>query len=174
MQPTAATRRLREILGAAALLVVGCDGIATVEVQRSSMAVFWEDVDPGEIDFGEFDNEEDVTSDDIAGAHVTSVVLEVVDPEDGDLQFADNVEIYIDAPGLERQLVAFGDDFPAGESRLVLEVAHVDLEPYVLADSIGFTAEVDGEAPDDDVIIEATATIDVGITAEGACNYVGR
>ena len=135
-----------------------------------SMALLFADEEPGEIDFGEFTNEEDITSDDIAGAWVTSVVVEVVQPEGGDLSFADRVEVYIDAPGLERRLLASQDRFPAGESRVALHPADVDLEPYVLADSIGFTAVIEGEPPEDDMLIEATARLDVRVTAEGACN----
>jgi hypothetical protein len=170
MHVSSATRRVREIVSAAALLFAGCDGIATVEVERSSMAVLYEDEAPGDIDFGEFANKEGVTSDDIASAHVTSVVVEVVDPVGGDLEFADRVEVYIDAPGEPRRLLAFQDRFPAGQSRIVLEIEGVDLEPYVIADSISFTARIDGEAPNEDTLIEARARLDVGVTAEGACN----
>jgi hypothetical protein len=170
MQPSAGTRRVREIVGAVALLVAGCDGIATVEVERSSMAVFWEDSAPGEIDFGEFDNQEDVSSDDIASAYVTSVVVEVLDPEDGDFEFADRVEVFIDAPGLERRLLAYQDRFPRGEARVALRVVGIDLEPYVLAESISLTARFDAEAPDEDTLVEATARMDVRVTAEGVCN----
>jgi hypothetical protein len=162
--------RAREILGVAALLALGCDSLATIEVERRSMAILPADEMVGEIDLGEFRNEEDITEDDIAGARITSVVLEVVDPEDGDLEFADRVEVYIDAPGLERRLIAAQERFPAGESRVALRPEPVELEPYVLADRLHFTAIIDGEAPDEDMLVQATARLDVGVTAEGACN----
>jgi hypothetical protein len=151
---------------------MGCDGIATVEIERRSAAILLEDEEPGALDFGEFQNEEDITGDDIAGAHVTSVIVEVVEPEGGDLVFADRIEVFIDAPGLERRRLAFQDRFPVGESRVALRLEGVDLEPYVVAESIHFTAEIDGEAPREDTLIEATARLDVGVTAEGACSQM--
>ncbi len=163
-------RQIREIVSAGALTLMGCDGIATVEVERSSMALLYADEEPGEIDFGEFENNQDVGSEDIAGAHVTSVVVEVMIPVGGDLSFADSVEVYIDAPGLEPRLLASQDDFPEGKSRVALEPSGLDLEAYVIADRIGFTAVINGEPPPDDVLIEASAQLDVRVTAAGVCN----
>lgn len=162
--------RLRELMGAAALLGMGCDGIASVEVERTSMGVIFADEEPNEIDFGEFDNDENITEDDIASAHLTGVVIDVIEPEGGDLSFADRVDVYIDAPGLPRRLLASQDRFPVGESRIVLRSAGLELEPYVIADSLHFTAIIDGEAPDEDVLVRAKARLDVAVTAEGVCN----
>jgi hypothetical protein len=171
MQETSAHRflvRARELAGAIAVLALGCDGIASVEVERRSGALLPADEQPGEIDFGEFDNDEDISKDDIASAHITSVLLDVVG--DGDLAFIDSVEIYVDAPGLPRRLLASHDEFPTGESRIALRPEGFDLEPYVIAETLHFTAIVDGEPPDEDTLVEATALLDVNVTAEGVCN----
>ena len=171
MQETSAHRflvRARELAGTLAVLALGCDGIASVEVERRSGAVLPADEQPGAIDLGEFDNEEDIGRDDIASAHITSVLLEVVG--DGDLAFVDSVEIYVDAPGLPRRLLASQDEFPEGESRIAMRPEGFDLEPYVIAETLHFTAVVDGEPPDEDTLVEATAILDVNVTAEGVCN----
>lgn len=165
-----------------ALSGCGCDGIASVEIERTASAIIYEVEPAGALDLeefenmdlqlGEFENTEDVRGKHIADARLDRLVITVIDPLHGDLSFADRVEVFVESPDEPARRIAYREDFPAGESTIEFEIDGVDLEPYIVADSLTFTARIEGDPPPQETEIEGTATLDVGVTLAGACNHM--
>lgn len=107
---------------------------------------------------------------DIETTYIVSLNLNVLSPEGGDLSFLEEMNIYISAPGLDEVLVASLDDFPVGASRVDFEIEDVNLVDYVVSEELSITTDVVGTAPQDDTTVEANILLDIGVTAQGACN----
>ena len=143
---------LTDLVGA-----LGFDGFAEMDISQSQ-ALVNQGVQPG----------------DIETAVVTSFTLSVIDPDDNDLSFISSLEIWVDAPDLEPVMVASQVDFPEGESVVEFELEDIDLVDYVVSDSMSITTEATGSVPSDTVTIQADATFEIGITAQGACNAISQ
>lgn len=105
---------------------------------------------------------------DIQEVFLTSLVLATDDEHD--LSFLNSMEVYVESPGLEKVRVAWQDSFPEGENIVQLNLDEVDLTEYVVSQSVTITTDVDAHSPDDDTEVEARIGLDVGVTAQGACN----
>lgn len=98
----------------------------------------------------------------IGESYVTGFVLEVTAPDDGQLNFIDELEIYIsDSDGEQRTRVAYlPADADTNTSTLYLAVHDDrDISQYLRADSTVIEFEAKGESPDQDTTIEATLTL---------------
>jgi hypothetical protein len=81
-----------------------------------------------------------------------------------------SVSLYVEAPGLERKLVAQKsgiDALPAGTTQVDLDTVGVDLKPYMLAPTTTVTAEGSGTIPPADTTLQATATVRVDVNVSG-------
>jgi hypothetical protein len=174
--------RLRELAGALFILSSGCNGVTSIEVERTSRAVIFDDDPLGELDLpefreidiflGEFENEHGIRRKDIAGASLERVTMTVLEPASADLSFANRIEIYVEAPGQATRRVAYREGFPPGESELDFELDDVGLEPYIASRSFSLFARVQGEPPPEDVLVEGSAILDVGVTLAGVCHHM--
>ncbi len=107
---------------------------------------------------------------DIVEVYLRDLTLAVTSPDGGDLSFFDTMEVYVEGPGLPRQLVAWQDTFPEGQGVVSFELETVDLTDYVVSTSMTLSTEVTAHRPDQTTEIEASFAVDVGVTAQGACN----
>jgi hypothetical protein len=160
----------------------GCNGVTSIEVQQTSMAVIYDDDPLGVLDLpefreielllGEYENEQGIRSKDITGASLERVVMTVLEPEGRDLSFATRIEIFVDAPNRTTRRVAHREDFPPGESAVDFELDDVDLEPYITASNFTLRARIEGRPPPEDLLVEGSATLDVGVTLAGVCHHM--
>jgi hypothetical protein len=107
---------------------------------------------------------------DIEEAELTDFTLEAVSGDD--LSFLSRLELYVEAPGLPRELVASGSDFPEGVRAVELDMTGVDLADYIVSESMTLTTDVTGNRPQEDTTVAATYTLRVGVTGQGACNQL--
>ena len=115
-----------------------------------------------------------VSPGDITTVFLTEFTIEVVEPQDQDLSFLSSVAVYVEADGLDKQLVALSDEFPEGESQVSFAIENVDLAPYVVADSMSLTTDVEGSLPSEEVTLNALFALDVGVTQQGACRAISQ
>lgn len=173
--------RMRELLAMALVATLGCEvadfdverkGTATIPRNRPADGVPIMRLDEFELELAEIEDERGVSKKDLAEADLQRFRLEVIDPAELDLSFADRVEIYAEAPGLERVRVAWQDDFPVGARVVDLETDDVDLREYVAAPSVTLFAVIDGAAPPVDVRVRGIAELHLGVTLRGACTHM--
>ncbi|RME28824.1 MAG: hypothetical protein D6798_01490 [Deltaproteobacteria bacterium] len=107
---------------------------------------------------------------DISEVQLDLFTLEAIDPAGADLSFLDSVDLYVEAPGLDKVRIAWADSFPEGESLVDFTLEDVDLTDYVVSESMTLTTEVTGHRPDDDTVVQAHYDLAVGVTGQGACN----
>jgi hypothetical protein len=108
---------------------------------------------------------------DIVEARLTSFTLSAVSPAGADLGFLDELSFWVEAPDLPRVRIAAQDTF--GDAASVdLQLDDVDLAPYLVSQSMTITTEATGGRPPADTEVEATFVLNVGVTAQGACNYL--
>ena len=88
-----------------------------------------------------------------------------------DLSFLSDLELYVEAPGLDRLLVAEAHDFE-GQTLVELDLADVDLTAYVVSESMTFTTDVTGRRPSQTTEVVARFEVVVGVTGQGACNQI--
>ena len=136
---------------------LGFDGFTEMDISQSQ-ALVNQGVQPG----------------DIETAIVTSFTLSAIDPDGADLSFISSLEIWVEAPDLDPVLVASQTDFPEGVSVIDFDLEDVDLVDYVVSDSMNITTEATGSVPADTVTIQADATFEIGVTAQGACNAISQ
>ena len=103
---------------------------------------------------------------------VNTTLAPSVEPVGVDLSFLSSIELWVEAPDLDAVLIASADSFPEGESLVVFDIEDVDLTDYVVSRSMTITTEVTGHRPDQDTLVEARFDLAVGVTGQGACNYI--
>jgi hypothetical protein len=108
---------------------------------------------------------------DIVDARFTSFTLSAVAPAGADLSFLDDLSFWVEAPDLPRVRIAAQDTF--GDAASVdLALDDVDLTPYLVSQAMTITTEATGRRPSVDTEVEASFVLNVGVTAQGACNYL--
>jgi len=181
-------RRVAVLLGVAGVWL-GCHGnLLKISVDQSAETV----VDHGTVvenlvgdlgfsDFLDMDltaaselQNQGVEPGDIQEVYLTSFQLEAVDPQDADLSFLSDMTISVEAPDLPSVVIAEAHDFPVGEPLVDFDLKDVDLTDYVVSQSMTFTTDVTGHRPDADTTVDATFSVSVGVTRQGACNYIKR
>lgn len=130
---------------------LGFDGFASMDI-ASSEELQNQGVEPG----------------DIKDARLVSFELEVLEPEDGDLSFLQELSVSVSAPDLPQVLLASQVAFPEGTTLVPFDVEDVDLTDYVTSRSLTLSTEATGEPPTEDTTLEARYVIDVGVTLRGA------
>ena len=71
-------------------------------------------------------------------------------------------------------MVASQNDFPEGIAVVEFDLEDVELVDYVVSDSMNITTEATGTVPSDTVTIQADASFEIGVTAQGACNAISQ
>lgn len=87
-----------------------------------------------------------------------------------DLSFFHTMDVYVEADGFPRTLVASRASFPEGESTVAFDLANVNLADAIVAPSLTWSVEADGQAPADDHDVTVDISVDVEATLQGACN----
>lgn len=192
MSPTAPSFSLAVLgrglyLGLFAGLVAAtsCDGtLAHIDVETGASAVvpgasILEQL-AGDMGFGDFVSMDLAAEDELANQGVgpgdikdvrlIEFTLTVTDPQGGDMSWLESLELYVEAPGVERALIASADDFPEGVASVSFDLYDVDLTPYAVSEAMTLATEVSGRRPDEDTTIQADVVLDVGVTGQGACN----
>ena len=109
-----------------------------------------------------------VEEQDIDSVFVRSLTLTVVSPDDGDFDWLDSIEFFVEAEGLDRVAIASGSNFADGLRVIGLDVSGVDLAPYVAAPSLDITTDATGRPPVEDTTIDAQIVLDVDVNVKGA------
>lgn len=172
-------------LFAGLVAATSCDGtLAHIDVKTGASAVvegatLLEQL-AGDMGFGDFVSmdlaaEEELANQgvgpgDIKDVRLIEFALTVTDPQGGDLSWLESMELYVEAPGVERALIASADSFPEGVASVSFDLYDVDLTPYAVSEEMTLATEVSGRRPDEDTTIQADVVLDVGVTGQGACN----
>lgn len=173
--------RLRETVALALVAMLGCEVGDFDVVRRKTVTIPADDsgedieimeLDDLEIVLAEIEDTQDIGREDLSAAVLDRLTLEVLEPVGADLAFAERIEVFAEAPGLDRVRVASQTEFPRGDELVELELDDVDLRKYVAAASTTFVAQVGGVAPPIDVRVKATATLHIGVTLRGACDHM--
>ncbi len=164
------------------LLLLGC-GLLTFEVESSAAtsiegagvlgelleALSFSGFSDFNVDVQSAMADQGVAEGDLSEVRVTSFTLTSTP---GDMSFIESFAVYISAPGVDEALVASSSTFPTGETVVTLDIATLDLTPYVVSDTSAFRIVADGTAPEDDTEIVADFVISVTATAKGACRQL--
>lgn len=177
--------RMRRLLYPLLAVIVACtSSLATIQVEQSARTTveagtLLEDL-LGDIGFEEFVSmdlteaselqNQGVAPGDIQEVYLRELSLTVTSPDGGDLSFLDSMEVYVEGPDLPRQLVAWQDEFPEGQGLVEFELEGVDLTDYVVSESMTLSTEVSAHRPEETTEIKGYIAVDVGVTAQGACN----
>lgn len=166
---------LLKILGLAILpLVVACAPVVSFQVDFEGEAVVEGaplgsvlDAFPAFGGFVAFDvsSDQEFQNNDARKHQVTKTTLEAFEvwvkaPEDASLDFIEHIAVFADAPGLDRVRIAEAS-VPQGATRVRFTVDDVELAPYVRADTITLSTEVEGRQPGRDTTLGAAAVFSV-------------
>ncbi len=66
--------------------------------------------------------------------------LTISAPEDGNFDFINSIDLYINAEGMDETKIASATDIPKGSKEINLTVNDVDLTPYITGNEISFKA----------------------------------
>ena len=179
-------RRSARFLAMSLFVVTACTAtLLTIPIEREAEVVIargtvLEDL-VGELGFGEFvsmdlANAQELENQGVAPGDVRDVELvlfelEATAPNGADLSFIDSMQLYAEAPGLPRVLVASASSFPAGQAVVAFDIEPLDLTDYVVSESMTLDTEVSGRRPDQDTTVVARFAVDVGVTGQGACAF---
>lgn len=114
-----------------------------------------------------------VTAEDVKSVRLTRAVIRVISPSDADFDWLSSLRFSVEANGQPKRVVAFKENiqqlglnppFPEFE----LELADLELQPYVVAPAMAITTEGTGRTPPQDVKIEAVFTFGVDAFVSGA------
>ena len=97
----------------------------------------------------------------VVDAKIAKLTLTIVSPSGQNFDFLDKLSFYIEAPGLEKKLVAT-KDFAKGLTTVDMDIIDLDLAPYIKADSFSFTTDVTGRRPDVETQIKASLKLNIG------------
>ena len=168
-----------------ALLWAGCQGgLLTISVDEEASTevpagTLLESL-LGDIGFGAFLDMDVMASEelqnqgvqpgDVVEVFLTSFDLETTSPAGADLSFLSEMHVWVEAPDLDRVEIAHTGTFPEGQGSVSLDLEGVDLADYVVSQSMTITTEVMGHRPEQDTTVTGRFSLDVGVTAQGACN----
>lgn len=169
--------RSRELLGLLLVTSLGCE-VTTVDVVRHGTATIPKDgafelmrFRDFEVELGEIEDTMDIERKDLSDATLDRLTLEVLSPDDADLSFIDEIEVYAESDQLGRVRVAYLGEVADGATEVELETDDVDLRNYVAAPEVTLVAVIDGAMPEQNVKVRARAELNVGVTLRGACSH---
>ncbi len=167
-------------LAPAALLAAGCGKLDTIDVVRSGSATIPGAAGGAALSGGGIATfpialgrdaltAQGINPSAVDSAKLAALRLDVTQGASFE-RWLQSVSIYVEAPGLQRALVAQKSGIgalPAGTTRVDLDTLGVDLKPYLLAPTTTVTAEGTGTVPPENTTIEATATVAVKVNVAG-------
>lgn len=106
---------------------------------------------------------EDVALDKVDWVKLKAFELSATAPQGSDLSFLSKIEVFIQANGQPKTLIARGLSFPEGVFTLPLAVQGVDLKPYISNNTVMFDVEVQGDVPQVTTTLKADLTFDVDV-----------
>jgi hypothetical protein len=121
------------------------------------------------LDMGDDLGADSVTEGDIQGISLDTFSITTTTPGT-DVSFLDRVDVYVEAAGLPRVLIATGTDFPPGATSVELEPVDVELSDYLLGENLQVYTIVSGAMPGANTDLDVHVVVDVGVTPKGACN----
>jgi len=175
----------RSLVLSLAVLVACTATLLTIPIEREAETVIEEGTVLEElisdIGFGDFVSmdlttaqeleNQGVSAGDVRDVELVLFELEATAPQGADLSFIESMSLFVEAPGLERTLVASAPGFPAGEAVVTFDLEAVDLTPFVVSESMTLSTDVTGRRPDQDTTVVARFALDVGVTGQGACAF---
>ena len=102
----------------------------------------------------------DTRKDLVQSAMLKEVTLTIASPNDGNFDWLNSIEFYVEAPDLDRVLVASAT-IPDGEEIVSLDLENVDLAPYIKAETVTFSSEANGSQPAEDHTVDAVMVVEV-------------
>lgn len=103
---------------------------------------------------------------------LTGLRFALVDPEEGRLDFLESVEVWISNDELGDVKIASEEALPLDQTELAIDVADVNLAPYVLGEGLRVSTFVFGRPPAEDTLVRTFLTVEVGVTAGGIWSQV--
>lgn len=164
---------------AGAVFTISVDDQATATIAQGSIVEQLVD----DLGFGAF-NDIDVTDSeelanqgvepgDIDGVYLMALDVRIVSPDGADFDFVDTLEFDVVAPGLPAVLLASSRPIEDGATRIEFDIEDIDLTDYATSTSMTFNSRIRGRRPSQDVTVEASYVLDVGVTQQG-CNKAVR
>jgi hypothetical protein len=164
------------------LPLVTCSGIDNFQIDEKSSTtipgatLIEQLVNVGFAGFGNIDitqntslKNQGVTKDQIDSVKLSHVTMRITNPPSGqDFTFMSSLKFFVEAPGVQRALIAQGGPFPEGALTVDLQIEDVELAPYAAAERMTITTEANGQRPRQDTTIEATMGLDVDVNIGGA------
>lgn len=113
----------------------------------------------------DFSDTQEFESNDVAREHVqsatlTKLTLTVVAPEDGNLDFLNEISFLVSADGQAPQVVA-EKVIEDGLSEVDVDPVDVDLAEFIRSDSVSITTEANAEPPSAETRIRASMTFNI-------------
>jgi len=166
---------------AVVVLCAACDGVDNIDVPVGARAriparTLIDDVVGlvpfdgfGSIDFEQELRNQGVQEEDVDSVRVKTFTITIESPESQTFEFLDSIAFFVSAEGLAEARIASAAAIDPSVRTLELALDDVELEPYATAPRMTIRAEVEGERPEAETMIEAALTFDVDITVPG-CN----
>lgn len=107
----------------------------------------------------EFKNN-DVRREHVTKASLTKLTFAITSPSDQNFDFLEKVEFFVEAPGLEKKLVAT-KTVPKGVKTFDFDLTALDLAPYIRSEKVSFTTNTTGRKPTQDTKLEVTAAFSI-------------
>lgn len=162
-------------LGAVALFALGCEPAVEFDVEVTGETVIEGSTGLGSVlsglpgfdnfvafdieDTREFENH-DTTKEHVQSARITLVRLSVVSPEDATFDFLNEITFFVESPNHPKVQVAT-KAVPNGANTIDLDLADVDVAPYVKDETFSVTTTANGRNPSEDVTVKADMTVRV-------------
>ncbi len=100
------------------------------------------------------------TKDHIREARLTLIRLSILGPEGATFDFLNEINFFVESPKHPKVQVAT-KSLPNGATTVDLELADVELGPYVRDDTLSVTTTANGRRPSEDVTVRAEMTLHV-------------
>jgi|GEM_PF-6675712 len=105
----------------------------------------------------------DIELDKVDHVKLKAFELSATSPQGADLSFLSKVDIFLEAPGLPKVLIAHSNSFPQGIFTLPLKVEDVNLKSYMSDDSISVSVDIQGDVPQNTTTISGLLTFDIDV-----------
>ncbi|QSQ10737.1 hypothetical protein [Myxococcus landrumensis] len=118
----------------------------------------------------DFDQNQDfknqgLTKNEVTSVHVESLSLQILSPNDVDFTFLDTVEFYVRAGDRETRIASKSNlnrsNLRAPNPTLWLDLADLELQPYVAAPSVSIIIRGKGRTPEREVRLRAVVRLEV-------------
>jgi hypothetical protein len=170
----------RKLLPAVALVTaITCDNLDNIDVDAGGQVTvpagtIVDKLLSGALDFAGFDKidfsqdfaNQGVSKDDVDSVRLKTITLTIKSGSNFD--FLQSISFSVEADGQPSVEIAHLDAVPKGVKTIDLDVdANAELKPFVVAPSLRITGKAEGQRPDQETTISASAVFDVDIHIPG-------